>query len=56
MGSAALSSAPLVFASNYEEKILLNRTYAPQTFSVNDQINLALIGSGIIGIHEQQLH
>ncbi|VAW10290.1 Myo-inositol 2-dehydrogenase [hydrothermal vent metagenome] len=30
----------------------MNRAYEPQTYSANDQINLALIGSGIIGIHD----
>ncbi len=52
IGSAALSTAPLVLASPYEQKLLLNRVYEPQTYSVNDQINLALIGSGIQGIYD----
>ncbi len=52
IGSAAISTAPLVLASPYEQKLLLNRAYEPQTYSANDQINLALIGSGIIGIHD----
>jgi predicted dehydrogenase len=52
IGSAAISTAPLVLASPYEQKLLLNRAYEPQTYSANDQINLALIGSGIQGIYD----
>ncbi len=54
LGSAALTSAPLVFASSYKEKLWLNRSYEPSLFSANDQINLALIGCGIQGIHDTQ--
>ncbi len=52
LGSAALTSAPMVFASSHEEKLWLNRAYAPTFFSANDQINLALIGCGIQGIYD----
>jgi len=52
LGSAALTSAPMVFASSYEEKLLLNRTYETAFYSANDQINLALIGCGIQGIYD----
>ncbi len=52
LGSAFLTSAPMVFASSYEEKLLLNRTYETALHSANDQINLALIGCGIQGIHD----
>lgn len=54
LGSAALTSAPMVFASSYKEKLLLNRTYDPALFSKNDNINLALVGSGIQGIYDTQ--
>ncbi len=52
LGSAAMSSAPLVFAGSYEEKIVLSRTYETFNYAPNDQINLALIGSGIQGIYD----
>ncbi len=52
LGSAALTSAPMVFASSDEEKLLLSRTYETAFNSANDQINLALIGCGIQGIHD----
>lgn len=54
LGSAALTSAPMVFASSHKEKLLLNRTYDPALFSKNDNINLALVGSGIQGIYDTQ--
>ncbi|MDT7829397.1 Gfo/Idh/MocA family oxidoreductase [Pricia sp. S334] len=54
LGSAALSSAPMVFASPYKEKILLTRAYENAHYAVNDQINLALIGCGIQGIYDTQ--
>ncbi|WP_373517872.1 Gfo/Idh/MocA family protein [Pricia sp.] len=54
LGSAALTSAPMVLASSYNEKLWLNRSYEPSFFSANDQINLALIGCGIQGIYDTQ--
>lgn len=54
LGSAALTSAPMVFASSYKEKLWLKRSYEPSFFSANDHINLALIGCGIQGIHDTQ--
>ncbi len=52
LGSAAITSAPLVFASSYQQKLILSRDYRNENFSHNDQINLGLIGSGIQGIHD----
>ena len=52
LGSAALGSAPMIFASSYEQKFVLQRPYAHQLFSANDQINLGLIGVGIQGIYD----
>ncbi|MGI9547682.1 MAG: Gfo/Idh/MocA family protein [Flavobacteriaceae bacterium] len=53
LGSAALTSAPhILLSSSNEEKLLLERTYESQDYSSNDQINLALIGSGIQGIYD----
>ena len=52
LGSAAFTSAPMVFTASYNEKLLLQRTYKSAIFSANDTINLALIGSGIQGIHD----
>ena len=54
LGSAAMTSAPYVLASSFEEKIILSRAYSHNQFSYNDQINLALIGSGIQGIYDTQ--
>lgn len=52
LGSAAITSTPLIFASSYEQKLALHRTYNESSFSANDQVNLALIGSGIQGIYD----
>ncbi|MFK5972380.1 MAG: Gfo/Idh/MocA family oxidoreductase [Flavobacteriaceae bacterium] len=52
MGSAALTAAPLILASSYEQKEPLHRGYETQAYSANDHINLALIGSGIQGIYD----
>ncbi len=54
LGSAALTTAPMVFAASQKEKLWLNRAYEADFFSANDQINLALIGCGIQGIHDTQ--
>ncbi|MEM7381041.1 MAG: Gfo/Idh/MocA family oxidoreductase [Bacteroidota bacterium] len=52
LSTAAISAAPYVFASSYDQKLTLNRTYQKQSFTANDQINLGLIGSGIQGIYD----
>ena len=52
LGSALVSSSPMVFAKGYKQQTTLERLYAPEKFSANDQINLALIGSGIQGIYD----
>jgi predicted dehydrogenase len=52
LGAAAISTAPQILASSYHQKLLLYRTYEENTFAINDQINLALIGSGIQGIYD----
>lgn len=52
--SAALGTAPFLLASPKTEHLILDRTYTPQEFSANDQINLALIGAGIQGIYDTQ--
>jgi len=52
LGSAAITSAPYVLASNYQQKITLSRDYFNQKFTPNDHINLGLIGSGIQGIYD----
>lgn len=54
LGSAGISAAPMVFASSYEQKLQLNRTYEAISYATNDQINLGLIGSGIQGIYDTQ--
>jgi len=51
LGTAAVSSAPAILSQSYKQSLLLDsRSYAPSTFAANDQINLALIGTGIQGI------
>ncbi len=52
LGSAALTTAPMIFASSFDQKLLLKRTYENQSYSDNDHINLGLIGSGIQGIFD----
>ena len=52
LGSAAFSALPAFGQSNSIDRLLLSRTYPEMNFSSNDQINLALIGSGIQGIYD----
>ena len=53
LGTAAVTSVPSVLSGSYKQSLLLDsRTYASRTFSANDQINLAVIGSGIQGIYD----
>ncbi|WP_297794502.1 Gfo/Idh/MocA family oxidoreductase [uncultured Eudoraea sp.] len=52
LGAAAISAAPQILASSYQQKLVLNRTYKENSYAVNDQVNLALIGSGIQGIYD----
>jgi len=52
LGSAAMSTAPIVLASGYEQKIVLKKSYDSLNYSANDQINLGLVGSGIQGIYD----
>ena len=52
LGSAALTTAPLIFASSYEQKLVLSKKYETADYSANDQINLGLIGTGIQGIDD----
>ncbi len=50
LGSSIVSSFPYLLSGAYKQKLTLNRTYASEAFSANDQINIALIGCGIQGI------
>ncbi len=52
LGSAAMSTVPMVLTAGYEQRLLLHKNYELQNFSANDQINLGLIGSGIQGIYD----
>ena len=52
--SAALSTTPFLLAAPKHETQLLQRAYSFQEFGVNDQINIALIGTGIQGIYDTQ--
>ena len=50
--SAALSSAPFLLASPTNSHEFLKRTYTANDYSANNQVNLALIGTGIQGIYD----
>ncbi|MDF1574812.1 MAG: Gfo/Idh/MocA family oxidoreductase [Bacteroidales bacterium] len=53
LGAAAVSSAPAVLSRNYRQSLLLDsRSYKAESRAANDQINLALIGTGIQGIFD----
>ena len=47
LSSSIVSSFPYLLSCAYNQKLTLDRTYASEPFSANDQINLALIGCGI---------
>ncbi|MFT6993717.1 MAG: putative dehydrogenase [Maribacter sp.] len=50
--TAAISASPLLFATSLEEKLPLIRSYSDRSYTANDHINLAIIGSGIQGIYD----
>lgn len=52
LGSAALTTIPQISTATSAKKIAMERTYPELNYSVNDQVNLALIGSGIQGIYD----
>jgi predicted dehydrogenase len=53
LGTAAVTSAPMVLSGSYKQGLLLEpRSYSNATFAANDQVNLALIGTGIQGIYD----
>lgn len=53
MGSALVSAAPQVIANSYQQKLSLgSRKYSENNYAQNDQVNLAVIGSGIQGIYD----
>ena len=53
LSSALISISPVIVANGYRQTLKMqSRTYSSKTHSVNDQINLALIGSGIQGIYD----
>ncbi len=53
LGTAAVSSAPQLLAKSYSDvQTMAGRSYDEKKFTANDQINLALIGSGIQGIYD----
>ena len=54
LGTALVSASPSLIAKDYKQKQTLERIYVPEPFGANDQINLALIGSGIQGIYDTQ--
>lgn len=53
LGAAMVSSAPYILSRNYQQRFEMpGRTYGSKNFAVNDQVNLALIGSGIQGSYD----
>jgi len=52
LGTTIVSSSPYLLSGAYNQKLMLDRSYSLETFSANDQINLALIGCGIQGIYD----
>ena len=52
LGSAAFSALPSLAQTPVSDKLPLLRTYSSTSYSANDQVNLALIGSGIQGIYD----
>lgn len=53
LGTAAVTSAPMVLSGSYKQKLLFeSRSYDTNFFAANNQINLALIGTGIQGIYD----
>ena len=54
LGSAAVTSAPFILSASKDESLLMQRVYETSVFTSNDQINLALIGTGIQGIFDTQ--
>jgi predicted dehydrogenase len=53
LGSALATSSPQIFANSYDQKLKIKeRTYSTEKHAANNQINLALIGSGIQGIYD----
>jgi predicted dehydrogenase len=55
LGTAAVSAAPQIVAKSYNQhQTIEGRNYSSKKFTANDQINLALIGSGIQGIYDTQ--
>lgn len=53
IGSALATSSPQIFARSYKQELNIEgRTYSSEKHAANDQINFALIGSGIQGIYD----
>lgn len=52
-GSALVTSSPTILANSYNQEMSLeSRSYTSKKFAASDNINLALIGSGIQGIYD----
>jgi predicted dehydrogenase len=53
LGAAFMSSSPMIFSRTGSERLLMEpRRYTGRNYAANDHINLAVIGSGIQGIHD----
>ncbi len=52
LGSAAIGAIPYLGSASSTERLILERKYSEKHYAFNDQINLALIGSGIQGIYD----
>lgn len=52
IGAAAITASPQIMASSSGQILSLEREYETRSYTANDKINLALIGSGIQGIYD----
>lgn len=53
LGSAFVAASPSLLAKNYQQELIMeSRSYSSEKYAASDQINLALIGSGIQGIYD----
>ena len=53
LSSAIITSSPILLANKYRQEVkIAPRTVTSEKFKANDQIHLALIGSGIQGIYD----
>lgn len=52
LSSAALATIPGITSASAAERLTMSRAYPISRYTANDQVNLAVIGSGIQGIYD----